>query len=98
MIEVGSTSGPAQSIQPGRLESFEGNESALRGGLTNVSEVLVMAFTLVLTRHPDNVFNYNTGVADTAANRKKFWFPVETGRFGTLVLFSGAKFSASGRC
>jgi hypothetical protein len=50
-----------------------------------------MAFTLVLTRHPDNVFTYNTGVADTAANRKKFWFPVETGRYGTLVLFNGAK-------
>jgi hypothetical protein len=50
-----------------------------------------MPFTLILSRYPDKRFDYKTGVADNAANRKKFWFPIESGRYGTLVLLGGAK-------
>jgi hypothetical protein len=43
-----------------------------------------MAFALVLSRQPTDIFTYKTGVHD---NPKKMQFAVEQGRFGTLVLF-----------
>jgi hypothetical protein len=47
-----------------------------------------MPFTLVLTRQPDNLFQYHTGRKDDPS---RMIFAIETGRFGTLVVFKGAK-------
>jgi hypothetical protein len=45
-----------------------------------------MAHALVLTRQPAEPFTYNTGLSKDIP--EKLQFRVETGRFGTLVLFS----------
>jgi hypothetical protein len=44
-----------------------------------------MAYALVLTRQPTEFFTYNTGLKKDKP--EKMQFIVETGRFGTLVLF-----------